>query len=1033
MLHVILQKYKDTIDIIESSANPKTQLHAIIEFFKEIESENLRHLVDKFIPDFILPLINIYRNAAVSFIDPEILVVSRYLFLKALSIDIDANTKEGIKEIINELNIRLLLVYYYLGEIENGKKVLEDILRNNSLPNTGFDLNTDFKHKEQNKNKATSTALSNPQLFRVGIIFNILHRINYELSRVNSYYSESVNVLLVESDLVYTNIRKFGLVMELLCDIEKSTTTNNDILHLDNIVDVHSIQLTSIKEGILNNLQNILRHFDTDPSRFKHKIHLRFYDLKSIYTGSSFGAGVSILIPASMLNFNKTRKKYSINASAAFTGSLDSDGKLIRLPHEVVSPKIEAACFSWIRYLIVPKDNLAEVNNVLSPLLKKYPRKEITIIPVENITELLSYPEIIKIEEDSVFKHSYNVLKRHQYATYSMISIFLILLTSIIVWNAIPRNFKPLPQSQSYLNLFYTPDRDTNWIFQNSDRVGGDTITFGEIAIGDMLTHRVTLWNNADEKQPIRLELAGRNKDEFEVLWAIDPAQKESPEYTLNDLRQRIYLKFIPWKEPGEKEATLIAYSEKYPEIVKKIYLRGKSEFFKHGYSLKMKNDDEYVINPKQGNFLQDEFTIMFWFKTNKPNIRLINDDNTNHSDSKFSLLVDYDTTIGMHVLESGALQTYSHKIVSKNRVKLNEWNSLAVSHNRNVTTLYLNNQSTVYKSENSHLKQIEDFFFLGSEVHPMQRGNNIYRKDDWQLYLAELRVFKKELKQNEINSELIQQCSYVDDRLRLYHNFEETVGHFVQDASKNDIPGELFGLPEKSLNHPNIKRLTETPLHNTNVDNYLKVYNKGEIRLNKNIFSSRSSFTLQLQAKAGGNLKKNSRKLFHISGIQYTYGFGFDSSGFIIIEREDFINDNSLELAKIQYHLDSNWHKYTFDYNRDLNKGRLFIDSELKAEYSMGKSDYDITRQFFCIIFGKEGQYDNPRFWGEACSIDNIALFERTLSGGEINFGAPEQLKSIPGILALWTFSKITDNVCFDEINRVPVFVWDEYQILEK
>lgn len=752
-----------------------------------------------------------------------------------------------------------------------------------------------------------------------------------------------------------------------------------------------------------------------------------------MYTGSSYGAGASILIPAAILNFYKTRRRYSLNASAAFTGSINSEGKLIKLPFDVLKPKIEASFFSWIRYVIIPEENLNEVNKVLSQLQEKYPRKQITVIPTRNVSDLLSNKQVIKTEVESVLKHTYNVFKKHQYIAYSAISLLLIILTVIVVWKVVPRNFKPLPQSQSYLNLYYTPDRDTTWIFQNSDRVGGDTITFGEIAIGDMLTHRIALWNNDEKKQPIRIKLEGTDKDEFEVLWAIDPAQKEAPDYTFNDLRQRIYLKFIPWKEPGEKKAILNIYSENSPNIVKQIYLKGRAGIFEKGYSLKMGNDDEYVINPKQGNFLQDEFTIMFWFKTNKPNIRLINDDNSNHTDTKFSLLVDYDTTIGMHILESGAMQTYSNKIVSKNKVKLNEWNSLAVSHNKNITTIYLNNEQTIYKSINSHLKQIEDYFFIGSEVHPMQRASNTYRKDEWELFISELKIYKKEMNSKDISSELIQQCSYNDDRLKLYHNFEETEGHFVQDASKNDIPGELIGLPEKSLDYPNVKRLSGLPNYDLTADNYIKIFNKGEIRLNRNVFLPKSSFTLQFEAKASGNLKKNWREFFHLSGIQYFYGFYIDSTGFIKVAREDFINDNSIELARIDFRLDSSWHKYTFDYNKELNKGRLFIDSKLKAEYDMGKSDYDITRQFFCIIFGKEGQYDNPRFWGEACSIDNIAIFSRTLKQEEINLNDQDEIKSIPGIIALWTFSDINHNICLDRINKYPVFIWDEYQILKK
>lgn len=251
MLHLILQKYKDTFNTIESSANPKTQLFAIIDFFREIESQDFRHLVEKFLPDFILPILNIYKHSSVSFIDPEIIVVSRFLFNRALSISNEETVKDEISSIINELNIRLLLAYYYLGEAENGKAALEEILRKNPVSESSIDLTEDVKEKQKGKVRTTSSALSDPRIFKVSIIFNILHRINYELNRVNSYYSDSVNVLLVESDLLGNENHKYGLVMELLCSLEKTNKVKDEFLYLDNIVDVHNDQLDSIKEEFI--------------------------------------------------------------------------------------------------------------------------------------------------------------------------------------------------------------------------------------------------------------------------------------------------------------------------------------------------------------------------------------------------------------------------------------------------------------------------------------------------------------------------------------------------------------------------------------------------------------------------------------------------------------------------------------------------------------------------------------------------------------------------------------------------------------
>lgn len=1032
MLDKIIELYDYSLKTIKLSQNPRTHLIVINNFFKTLQEYRLNHLTNSFLKDFIDPLVKLFKNSNVEFLSPEDLNFARFLINRSIILTDNYIIKHELKSILYQLNIKLLLVYYYLGEAENGKIILEEIINNKFIAESGYNI-SDISVKFKSKITSENYQLIDPSIFKRNIIFDVLQKINYEIQRINSFTCDSVNVLMVESEKVDGKEWLFGSVMELSCEIENKINNNVTPVFIDNISDINDNSLNSAAYNIWNASKLTLNKFKTILNKAKNIIHLRFQKLSGIYKGGSYGSGAAILISASVLKYLQSRYTVRLAYSAAFSGAIDQYGNFQKMPDSVLKYKIEAAFFSWIKNIIIPDGNYVIALDYVNILKNKYPGKIINIVSVKNLSEVLNNNDIVLISKDKLSEYLKKFVSRHKYFSYSVISAILIGLTFFAAWKFIPRNIKPIPQSQNYLNLFYTPDRDIKWNFQNSDREGGDTITFGEIAVGDMLTHRIALWNNSESKKPVKIELHGKDSTEFEVLWGIDPAQKEAPEYILNDIRQRVYLKFIPWLDTGSKSAVLKIYSSDDQNNYKLIYLKGKSGYFKNGYSLKMKNDDEYVINPKQGNFLQDEFTIMFWFKTNKPNIRLINDDNSNHTDTKFSLLVDYDTTIGMHILESGAMQTYSNKIVSKNKANLNEWNNLAVTHNKNITKIYLNGIETIYKTQQSHFKQIEDFFFLGSEIHPMQRASNTYRKDNWELFISELKIYKKELNSKDITSELIQQCSYNDDRLKLYHNFEETVGHFIQDASKNDIPGELIGLPEKSLDYPNVNRLSRPHNNNLSENNYVKIFNRGEIRLNKNLFQRNSSFTIQFDAKAGGNLKKSWRQFYHLSGIQYSYVFYIDSSDIISIRREDYINDITTELAKVHYVLDSNWHKYTFDYNYETNSGKFYVDSKLYAEYSLGKSHYDITRQFFCMIFGKEGQYDNPRFWGEPCSIDNIALFNKTLSREEINDYEPEKIKSIPGIIALWTFTNVQNNVCFDEINKYPVFIWDEFEIMKK
>ena len=63
----------------------------------------------------------------------------------------------------------------------------------------------------------------------------------------------------------------------------------------------------------------------------------------------------------------------------------------------------------------------------------------------------------------------------------------------------------------------------------------------------------------------------------------------------------------------------------------------------------------------------------------------------------------------------------------------------------------------------------------------------------------------------------------------------------------------------------------------------------------------------------------------------------------------------------------------------------------------------------------------------------DNIAVFSRILNSEEIKYTTFDQYKNLQGLLAFWKLDKIEGNICYDEINRIPVFLWDDFEILER
>ncbi len=1026
MLNDIIRQYQLTLNTVRASANPKTQLKAIINFFKHCEHNDFHHLYKYFIKDFIHCVYNIFKHSSVDFLDPYHLYASKYMLRKSLDFENDKIAITEINTAIELINFRLLILLYHLGEIENGKMILLDLIKSKNI----F---TYRKNESTANNKLSdSKSLVDPALFHINKAFDILKRIDYEISLVNSYSENSVNILLVESDNSKLGVKSNGMVQELNSRITEISKDKQNNFIIENIIDVHEEGFEELKNPLVDSANILLKDFNESLSTSKCCISLRFTDAKGIYKGKSFGAGASLLLCAAYLNYIDKRVKVSIASNTAFTGSITSKGDLTALPDSSVETKIEAAFFSWVKNVVLPKDNLETAKKVLHELQKKYRRKELNLFGLNNISEIIDNKSIVRVEEETRARYAIITIQKHKNISYTALIILLVSLTAFAVYKFIPRNYKPLPAKSDFSRITYAPDRDTFWHFSNIDKTGGDTIKFGETAIGDQWQIIMSLFNNSDSKEPLRINVEGKDKDEFEVIWYEDAVQTESPEYTINDVNQKMYLKFVPYKSAGKKEARLIFYNNSNPEEKKILHLKGQAGIYKNGYSLKMSDDDILTINPK-GNVLKNEFTISFWFKTNA-RTNIITDGTPSWSQTKFSLYVFSDSTLELNMISSLISPTRHNIIKTKTKVIFDEWNFAAISHINNKTYLVLNDEIAELNTDGNHLLQFEDYLFFG-DIHPVQMQSYGYRKDDWEMKLSEFRLYSKFIEPEEIVSKKHQREYPYDKNLLCYYDFDEGNGKDIHDKTKNDLYGIMYGLPKRSLDVPDLVSQKKENNIQGDKDYCIQTTGKGQVVLNKSLFMSKSSFSIMLDVKFENNSLDKINNLFSIdNGDRRGYNATVKSDSIIYLSHNNLdANEIPLKSSQLPYNSWNKWNRFIFDYSLENNIGRVFMDGILLYEFSFGKLQYDISKTFFSVYFAGDGNHDNPRFMSEKKYVDNIAVFSRILTGEEIKFKTFDQYKNLQGLLAFWKLDRIENNVCYDEINRIPVFLWDGFEILER
>ena len=800
MIIDVINKYKETNRVLNSHYGHKKKLIAIVDFFKECERLNHFPPSTSFIEEFTPLLINIFKSSSINFIDPEYLNSAKMILAIARDTYNDDIICNQIDTVLDYINMQLLKLYFYLGEFEEGLVILKKMVGVSEVKNQRTEFQEVNISKESKNKKPTGDkhSLVSVDFFKKSRAVEILEEIKSELDRMNSFSKDEINVMLVEETGKDGNV-EFGNLQTLHCIIQKSKKHNDgeNKFSFENITDIKDDELQSSLNVIERTLEKFLLKDNLRTTINKLIFKIGFSGLVNVYKGSSFLLPAAIISYCKYFEFTNNIVNYSVNSSAAFSGSLDNEGNLVKLSCDSLKAKIHAAFFSWIKYVIIPKDNSNEAEEILSKLYKKYPNKKISLIGISNVSKIRNYPEILKKEKDALYNHTKKLIKRNSIASGVTFSVIMLIAGFFIASNFIPKDIKPLPRPESEMYLIFAPDRDTSWIFHNENYFGGDTIDFGEVAIGDMWYPIIEFWNNSEDDENFITRIQGKDKDEFELMCMYNPKQPDAPQIINNKIPLTLFIKFVPKTSAGYKSAQLI-FQNKDKNFKKTLYLKGYAGRFGNGYSLKIDDGNkDFVFDPKS-NILQNEFTISFWIKPfgrlqeNEPTV-IFRDDNNPLSNNKLNIIVKNDYTLESWVYGSKSREIVTTKVNTKNKIILNEWNFIAVTFKDGIYSLILNNEFVTRTIDKNAMRKINDCFYFNN-IHPGSKENsNPNRRefkfliDDFKIYntlIAPEILIEKRMEGNKKNSE----------KLIVFFNYNDATSSQSFDRTINDYVSFLYG-----------------------------------------------------------------------------------------------------------------------------------------------------------------------------------------------------------------------------------------------
>ena len=144
-----------------------------------------------------------------------------------------------------------------------------------------------------------------------------------------------------------------------------------------------------------------------------HTVYLHFENKLGLYTGNSLGIALTLLFIEAILKHYNSKTIVNINGCIAVTGGIDNNSKIISTSKAIIEIKTEAVFYSDAEIFCVPKVDELWAEEKLLELYKKYPDRNLKIVGLTDLNDLLDRRQIVDIRKQTVVKRTGKFIKKN--------------------------------------------------------------------------------------------------------------------------------------------------------------------------------------------------------------------------------------------------------------------------------------------------------------------------------------------------------------------------------------------------------------------------------------------------------------------------------------------------------------------------------------------------------------------------------------------------------------------------------------------
>lgn len=150
----------------------------------------------------------------------------------------------------------------------------------------------------------------------------------------------------------------------------------------------------------------------------------------SLHQGASANLALAAIIYCAILRLAYLRGQFDLSPFAAVSGNIDTHGNILPVDGPSLPLKIEAAFFSPVECVVVPREQVIEAEAAAHLLSQRYPRKDLAIVGASHLRELFFDRRITRTVQIPLARLAFRWIWRRRMA----LALVVILLLGVSLW-----------------------------------------------------------------------------------------------------------------------------------------------------------------------------------------------------------------------------------------------------------------------------------------------------------------------------------------------------------------------------------------------------------------------------------------------------------------------------------------------------------------------------------------------------------------------------------------------------------------------